>query len=186
MQNRTPILGRLSLSLSDLSLFLLLLILTPLNPTFSILLSLSLSHTQIMTIAAVDETDYNLWLDALSDTLEIREMAIQVTPTAFLICFPDGIRTSLSLRLMPQIKYSNKQLSYKLCRRVSLSISLFFIVNFFTASLPFPCFSAGRLQWGIQSRQGGERTHQGAEEGRENCGHQKLCCVQRAAAHQEC
>ena len=31
-----------------------------------------------MTIAAVDETDYNLWLDALSDTLEIREMAIQV------------------------------------------------------------------------------------------------------------
>ena len=33
---------------------------------------------QTMTIAAVDETDYNLWLDALSDTLEIREMAIQV------------------------------------------------------------------------------------------------------------
>jgi hypothetical protein len=30
-----------------------------------------------MTMAAVDEADFNLWLDALSDTLEIREMAIQ-------------------------------------------------------------------------------------------------------------
>ena len=31
-----------------------------------------------MTMAAVDEADFNLWLDAVSDTLEIREMAIQV------------------------------------------------------------------------------------------------------------
>ena len=30
-------------------------------------------------MAAVDEADFNLWLDALSDTLEIREMAIQVS-----------------------------------------------------------------------------------------------------------
>lgn len=29
-------------------------------------------------MAAVDEADFNLWLDAVSDTLEIREMAIQV------------------------------------------------------------------------------------------------------------
>ena len=36
------------------------------------------SFLQVMTMAAVDEADFNLWLDALSDTLEIREMAIQV------------------------------------------------------------------------------------------------------------
>ena len=34
-----------------------------------------------MTMAAVDEADFTLWLDALSDTLEIREMAIQVQDT---------------------------------------------------------------------------------------------------------
>jgi hypothetical protein len=34
----------------------------------------------------VDETDYNLWLDALSDTLEIREMAIQVGTSALRVC----------------------------------------------------------------------------------------------------
>jgi hypothetical protein len=36
-----------------------------------------------MTMAAVDEADFNLWLDAVSDTLEIREMAIQVRTNAF-------------------------------------------------------------------------------------------------------
>jgi hypothetical protein len=44
-----------------------------------------------MTIAAVDETDYNLWLDALSDTLEIREMAIQVGATALRVCLAVAI-----------------------------------------------------------------------------------------------
>ena len=29
-------------------------------------------------MAAVDEADFTGWMDALSDTLEIREMAIQV------------------------------------------------------------------------------------------------------------
>ena len=29
------------------------------------------------TIAAADESDFNMWLDAISDTLELREMAIQ-------------------------------------------------------------------------------------------------------------
>jgi hypothetical protein len=36
-----------------------------------------------MTMAAVDEADFNLWLDAVSDTLEIREMAIQVHTNSF-------------------------------------------------------------------------------------------------------
>ena len=41
-----------------------------------------------MTMAAVDEADFNLWLDAVSDTLEIREMAIQVHSHAqSLLCF---------------------------------------------------------------------------------------------------
>ena len=32
---------------------------------------------QVTTIAAADESDFNMWLDAISDTLELREMAIQ-------------------------------------------------------------------------------------------------------------
>jgi hypothetical protein len=32
---------------------------------------------KITTISAADESDFNLWLDALADTLELREMAIQ-------------------------------------------------------------------------------------------------------------
>ena len=53
-----------------------------------------------MTIAAVDETDYNLWLDALSDTLEIREMAIQVGTTALYLCLSVETLPSLSLSVL--------------------------------------------------------------------------------------
>jgi hypothetical protein len=53
-----------------------------------------------MTIAAVDETDYNLWLDALSDTLEIREMAIQVGSTALNLCLSVETLPSLSLSVL--------------------------------------------------------------------------------------
>ena len=43
-----------------------------------IILCLHCHYSQTLTVAAVDETDYELWMDALSDTLEIREMAVQV------------------------------------------------------------------------------------------------------------
>ena len=35
------------------------------------------TSSQVTTIAAADESDFNMWLDAISDTLELREMAIQ-------------------------------------------------------------------------------------------------------------
>ena len=56
--------------------------------------------SQTMTIAAVDETDYNLWLDALSDTLEIREMAIQVHHIPEQSSYP---RWNLSIRFIQHI-----------------------------------------------------------------------------------
>lgn len=53
-------------------------------------------------MAAVDEADFNLWLDALSDTLEIREMAIQVLQinlcvTVFVFCSTDSCEFSIGI-----------------------------------------------------------------------------------------